>query len=176
MYIVCTCMLRKMLSSKRISLSYLAQKVLFSTSDPQRFQPTTNHYTTIDLKKTKIRTQDHALHHHWHWPAKVSNPRPCTTPPLLPTKTNIRTQNHTYCFPHEIQQNDDVIRKIDRDTSYGREIWWWWKSLMCPNTWHVRIDVNIGRSGRVREKSVLFRQSYYSARAPNLPEFRCPKH
>jgi hypothetical protein len=54
-------------------------------------------------KKSKIRTHDHALHHHWppknqirthdhalhhHWLPKVkdSNPRPWTTPPLTPKK------------------------------------------------------------------------------------------
>jgi hypothetical protein len=38
-----------------------------TTFDPQnqRFEPTTMHYyTTIDPKKSKIRTHDHALHHH----------------------------------------------------------------------------------------------------------------
>jgi hypothetical protein len=38
----------------------------YTTIDPQIFQPTTMHYTTIDSKKTKIWTQDHALHHHWY--------------------------------------------------------------------------------------------------------------
>jgi hypothetical protein len=38
-----------------------------ATIDPQnqRFEPTTMHYyTTIGQKKSKIRTHDHALHHH----------------------------------------------------------------------------------------------------------------
>jgi hypothetical protein len=87
------------------------------TQKSQRFEPTTMHYTTIDPQKTKIRTQDHALHHHWwsqkrqrfepktmHYTTiddprkdKDSNPRPCTTPPLMiPEKTKIRTHDMHY--------------------------------------------------------------------------------
>jgi hypothetical protein len=60
----------------------------------QRFEPTTMHYTTIDPQKSKIRTHDHALHHHWSQNVKYSNPRPCTTPPLTPKKSKIRTHDH----------------------------------------------------------------------------------
>jgi hypothetical protein len=50
-------------------------------------------HTTIDSQKSKIRTHDHALHHHWPPEVKYSNQRPCTTPPF-PQKSKIRTQDH----------------------------------------------------------------------------------
>jgi hypothetical protein len=90
------------------------------TIDPpksQRFEPTTMHYTTIDPRKSKIRTHDHALHHHWpskmsnirthdhalhnNWSQKTknSNPTPCTTPPLM-TPEKIKIQTHDMWLHH----------------------------------------------------------------------------
>jgi hypothetical protein len=40
----------------------------------RRFEHATMHYTTIDQKKSEIRPQDHALHHHWPPKIKYSNP------------------------------------------------------------------------------------------------------
>jgi hypothetical protein len=69
-----------------------------------KIQTHTMHYITIDPKKSKIGTHDHALHHHWRPPkrqirtldmhytnidshkVKDSNPGPYTIPPLTPEK------------------------------------------------------------------------------------------
>jgi hypothetical protein len=72
------------------------------------------HYTTIDPKRSKIRTHDHALHHRWppkmsnirthdhalhnHW-SQNSNPRPCTMHhhlSMTSEKTKIRTHDMHY--------------------------------------------------------------------------------
>jgi hypothetical protein len=59
-----------------------------------RFEPTTLHYPTIDPQKSKIRTRDHALHH--HWPPKVKGFEPTTMhyATIDPKKSNIRTHDH----------------------------------------------------------------------------------
>jgi hypothetical protein len=44
------------------------------TPKRQRFEHTTMHYT-IDPKKAKVRTHDHALHHQWPPKVKDSNPQ-----------------------------------------------------------------------------------------------------
>jgi hypothetical protein len=67
---------------------------------PAPIWPRKYYYLPLTPKKSKIRTQDHALHYHWpqkipthdhalhhHWPQKDkdSNPTSCTTPPLALT-------------------------------------------------------------------------------------------
>jgi hypothetical protein len=83
----------------------------------QRFEPTTMHYTTIDQpEKTKIRTQDHALHHHqWARKDKDSNPRPCTIhhlwqPPLtLQRRSWLLMTSCTHKPKAPVLRNDEKI-------------------------------------------------------------------
>jgi hypothetical protein len=74
---------------------------LLTPKKSQRFEQKTMHYTTIDPKKPKIRTEDHALHHHWPQEAKDSNRRPCTTPPLTPKSQRFeqKTMHYTTIDP-----------------------------------------------------------------------------
>jgi hypothetical protein len=96
----------------------------YITTNPKklRFEPTTMHYITIDIqkvkdsnprpcttpplttKKTKIRTHDHALHHHWPQKSKIQTYKPTTmhyiyTPSFTPRKSKIRTQDHRWSTP-----------------------------------------------------------------------------
>jgi hypothetical protein len=82
---------------------------------PEKTDSNPRHWTTPTLTRTKskIRTHDHALHPPLTPKCKIfepttmhyttidpqndknSNPRPCTTPPLMtPEKTRIRTHDH----------------------------------------------------------------------------------
>jgi hypothetical protein len=65
------------------------------TPKSERFEPPTCTTPPLTPTKSKIRTHDHALHHHW-WlrKDKDSNPRPCTSPPLTPQKSKIWTHDH----------------------------------------------------------------------------------
>jgi hypothetical protein len=86
------------------------------------------HYTTIDPKKSKIGTHDHALHHHWwppkrqrfepmtcthytkHWlpqNAKYSNPRPCTTQPLIPKRQKFEPKTIHYTTIDDPRKDKD---------------------------------------------------------------------
>jgi hypothetical protein len=52
------------------------------------------HYTTIDWPPKVNSNPRPSTRHHWPTKVKDSNPRPCTTPPLTPKKSEIRPQGH----------------------------------------------------------------------------------
>jgi hypothetical protein len=112
-----------------------------STSPPKsQFEPTTMHSPPLTLKvkysnlrpcttppltskKSKIRIQDHALHHHWPPKIKDSNPRPCTTPPLTSKKSKIRTQDHAlhHYWPPKRQRFEHMTMHYTIDPQIGNE-------------------------------------------------------
>jgi hypothetical protein len=73
--------------------------------DSQKVKDSNPRPCTTPPLTPKIRTHDHALHHHWPQKDKDLNPRPCTTPPLTP---KIRTHDHA--LHHTIDSKKTKIR------------------------------------------------------------------